>query len=148
MSCPKCGAANTDDARYCEQCGAVLSVENALSDATAAGTGVQKNVAGLLCYLLGWVTGIIFFVIEKDSFVRFHAMQSIITFGSLTGIGIVLSLLTSLGLWRLWALVSGINFLLGVVSLALWVLLMVKAYRGERFKLPVVGDLAEKYAGQ
>ncbi len=147
MSCPNCGVDNAAGARFCEQCGASLSAAES-TPAAPAGTGLQKNVAGLLCYLLGWLTGIVFFIIEKDPFVRFHAMQSIITFGGLTGISIILSILTPLGLWRLWALVQVINFLLTSVSIVLWVLLMVKAYQGERFKLPVAGDLAERYAGR
>jgi len=48
-------------------------------------TGLQENIAGLLCYVLGWVTGIIFLFIEKENkFVRFHAVQSIVVFGVLS----------------------------------------------------------------
>jgi uncharacterized membrane protein len=100
-------------------------------------TGMNQNVAGLLCYLVGWITGLIFFLIEKDNkFVRFHAMQSIITFGGLTMLFMVLGFIPVLG-WVLFPI-------LGIVQLVLWILLMVKAYQGELFKLPVIGDLAEK----
>ncbi|MEA3153531.1 MAG: hypothetical protein QOK44_1120 [Betaproteobacteria bacterium] len=100
-------------------------------------TGMNQNVAGLLCYLVGWITGLIFFLIEKDNkFVRFHAMQSIITFGGLTMLFILLGFIPFLG-WLLFPI-------LGIVQLVLWILLMVKAYQGELFKLPVIGDLAEK----
>ncbi len=118
--------------------------------ATPADTtsGLPKNVAGLLSYVLGWLTGIIFFIIEKDPFVRFHAMQSILTFGGLTCVSIVLWIVLPLGLWRLWAVFQLLNTLVWLASLVLWVLLMVKAYQGERFKLPLVGDMAERYAGQ
>ena len=102
-------------------------------------TGMDQNVAGLLCYLAGWITGLIFFLIEKENkFVRFHAMQSIITFGGLTMLFMVLGFIPILG----WALFP----ILGLVQLVLWVLLMVKAYQGEKFKLPVIGDMAEKNA--
>ncbi|MEK7875140.1 MAG: DUF4870 domain-containing protein [Pseudomonadota bacterium] len=101
-------------------------------------TGLNENVAGLLCYLVGWVTGLIFFLIEKENkFVRFHAMQSMITFGGLTVLFMVLGNIPFMG----WGLIP----FLGLLQLVLWILLMVKAYQGEHFKLPVIGDLAEKY---
>ena len=103
------------------------------------GMGLEQNVAGLLCYVLGWVTGLIFFLMEKENkFVRFHAMQSIIVFGALTIIGIILGMIPLLG-W----LVGALLWLLAVV---LWILLMVKAYQNVWYKLPWVGDLAEKYS--
>jgi uncharacterized membrane protein len=102
----------------------------------AAGqSGLAPNVAALLSYLLGFITGIIFLVIEKeDRFVRFHAMQSTLTFGGLFVIN-VLTFIPVLG-WM-------IQLLLWPVSVILWILLMVKAYQKENFKLPIVGDLAE-----
>jgi len=102
-------------------------------------TGLEENIAGLLCYVLGWITGLIFFLIEKDSkFVKFHAMQSIITFGGILVISLVLQVIPFIG----WAL----GVLLSVLAVVLWIVLMVKAYQGEKFKLPVVGDLAEKWS--
>ena len=100
--------------------------------------GLDQNVAGLLCYVIGWVTGLIFFLMEKENqFVRFHAMQSIIVFGGLTVIGIIISVIPLLG----WVISS----LLSLLALVLWILLMVKAYQNTWYKLPWVGDLAEKY---
>jgi len=100
--------------------------------------GLERNVAGLLCYVLGWVTGLIFFLMEKENqFVRFHAMQSIIVFGGLTVIGIVINVIPLLG----WVISS----LLSLLAFVLWILLMVKAYQNTWYKLPWVGDLAEKY---
>jgi uncharacterized membrane protein len=94
-------------------------------------TGLEENVAGLLCYLVGWVSGLVFFLIEKDSqFVKFHAMQSIITFGACA----ILSFIPVVQ-WFIW-----------VLALVLWIILMIKAYHGEKFKLPFIGDLAEKWA--
>ncbi|MGB9904406.1 MAG: DUF4870 domain-containing protein [Desulfotomaculales bacterium] len=109
---------------------------------------MQRNVAGLLCYVLGWLTGIIFYLLEKDPFVRFHAVQSILTFGAFTAFSILISILLPLGLWRLWFFFHTLGTLVWLASVVLWVLLMVKAYQGERYKLPVVGDLAERYAGR
>jgi uncharacterized membrane protein len=98
-------------------------------------TGMEENVAALLSYVLGWVTGIIFFLLEKESkFVKFHAMQSIITFGALTVLSIIFFWLPVL-VW-----------VIDVIFIVLWILLMIKAYQGAKFKLPVIGDLAEKWS--
>ena len=102
----------------------------------AQGTGLPKNTAAALSYVLGWLTGIIFLLIEKDPFVRFHAMQSIITFGILT----LLSFVPVIG-WILSPLVM-------IVGFVLWLVLIFKAYQGEEFKLPVVGEFAKKQLGR
>jgi uncharacterized membrane protein len=100
-------------------------------------TGMNQNVAGLLCYLAGWITGLIFFLLEKENrFVRFHAMQSIITFGSLSVLFIVIGFMPFVNL----VLIP----ILALLQLVLWIILMVKAYQGELFKLPMIGDIAEK----
>ncbi|OIO36908.1 MAG: hypothetical protein AUJ74_00520 [Candidatus Omnitrophica bacterium CG1_02_44_16] len=100
-------------------------------------TGIQPNIAALLSYVLGFITGIIFYLIEKENkFVRFHAMQAMITFGVLFVLQIVIGFIPVINLILL-PLVS-------IASLALWIVLMVKAYQGEQFKLPVIGDIAEK----
>jgi len=99
--------------------------------------GMQPNAAALLSYLLGFITGIIFYLIEKENkFVRFHAMQSIVVFGFLFVLGIILPFIPVIG----WVLVP----VLWVVNLILWIVLMVKAYQGEKFKIPVAGDIAEQ----
>ncbi len=109
-------------------------------------TGLEQNIAGLLCYVFTWITGLIFFLIEKENkFVRFHALQSLITFGALTIIQIFFSILGSI-FWRLWWLTGTVGSLLWIVTLVLIVFLAYKAYNNEMFKLPVVGDIAEKNA--
>ncbi len=101
--------------------------------------GMNAQVAALLSYLLGWITGLIFFVIEKENkFVRFHAMQSIVTFASLFVLCIVLSFIPIIG----WALLP----IVWIAQFILWIILMVKAYQGEKFKLPFAGNIAEKNA--
>lgn len=108
-----------------------------IKDQGKTSTGLQANVAGLLSYLLGIITGIIFYLIEKDNkFVRFHAMQSIVVFGILFVLSMVLSFIPVIG----WALLP----IIWLVSLILWIVLMIKAYQGEYFKLPIAGDIAEK----
>lgn len=111
--------------------------------------GMEANVAGLLSYAFGWVTGLIFFLIEKENkFVRFHAFQSIVVFGALSvlqiAIGIFISTLSTMGAGAIIPLFMMINNLVMLAILILWILLMVKAYQGEKFKLPIVGDMAEK----
>ena len=103
-------------------------------------TGLAENVAGLLCYVLGWVSGIVFILIEQENkFVRFHAMQSIIVFGAVTFARLVLGWIPILGIFLAW--------IISVLAFILWIVLMVKAYQGTRYKLPWSGDLAEKWVG-
>jgi len=111
--------------------------ENQTQNLGGTDSGIKPNVAALLAYLLGFITGLVFLLIEKNNkFVRFHAMQSIIVFGAIFVLQWVVSLVPLFGI-----LVSGLLSLLAVV---LWVVLMVKAYQGEKYKLPWVGDIAEK----
>lgn len=99
-------------------------------------TGLDANVAAALTYLVGFVTGIIFLLVEKDNkFVRFHAMQSTLVFTGMVAIDILLQIVPLLG-----ALV--VVFVLIPVSAILWLLLMYKAYQGEEYKLPLVGQMA------
>lgn len=112
-------------------------------------TGVEANVAALLSYVAGWITGLIFFLIEKDNkFVRFHALQSILVFGGLTVVFIVLSIISAIfmavRLYFFFPLFQALYALIWLLGLVVWIILMVKAYQGEFFKLPVVGDIAEK----
>jgi len=101
-----------------------------------AGTGLPKNTAAALSYVLGWLTGIVFLLIEKDPFVRFHAAQSVVTFGILT----ILTLIPVIG-WVLSPLIL-------IVGFVLWLVLIYKAYQGEEFKLPWMGNLARKLLGK
>ena len=99
-------------------------------------TGLDDNVAGLLCYVLGWISGTVFILIETENkFVRYHAMQSIIVFGILTVAGIILNFVPYIG------------WLVPAISFILWVVLMVKAYQGAKYKLPWAGNLAERLIG-
>ncbi|WP_306417021.1 DUF4870 domain-containing protein [Halobacillus sp. Marseille-P3879] len=87
--------------------------------------------------MLGAVTGIIFLIIEKENnFIRFHAMQSVLVFGGLFVIGIVVNFIPIIGIL--------INLIIAPVSLILWIILMIKAYQGERYHLVVAGKMAEE----
>ncbi|MBI4497159.1 MAG: DUF4870 domain-containing protein [Chloroflexi bacterium] len=118
-----------------------------------SGTGLDPRVAGVLCYPLSVVTGVLFLVLEKhDRFVRFHAWQSILLFIAYLGVytvvnvlGNILSILPFIGT-ALWALSRTISGLLGLVLVGVSVFLMVKAYQRERYKLPYLGDVAERNA--
>jgi uncharacterized membrane protein len=87
--------------------------------------------------VLGFVTGLIFYFVEKENkYVRFHAMQSIIVFLALFVAQIILGMIPILG----WVL----SFFIWLGGFILWIVLMIKAYQGEYFKLPIAGDIAEK----
>lgn len=148
--CANCGSAV--EGGFCGSCGQRVGAPAAGGAAPAAAGGMTDNVAGLLCYILGFITGIIFLVIEpynKNKFVRFHAFQSIFlsvawfavivveTVINMVVVNISFGLLATVAL--LWTIVW-VGFLVVVV------LLMVKAYQGQRFKLPIIGALAEKQA--
>lgn len=99
-------------------------------------TGLEPRLAAVLSYLFGFVSGIIFLVIERDSeYVRFHAMQSTVTFISLFVISVLARVLPLGGL---------IPWLVHVASLVLWALLMIKAWQGERYMLPMIGEMADE----
>jgi uncharacterized membrane protein len=149
--CTKCGAAVADNAGFCPSCGTPQAgagsvPPSGVTKATPSATsGMAENVAGLLCYALGWVTGLIFYFIDKRPFVRFHALQSIVVFGGLTiirvGLGmVVLTGGVSLGF--------GLAWLVSIVSFVLWILLMVKAYQGEKYRVPIAADLADQIFGK
>src|SRR5579875_2112558 len=101
--CSKCGTSISEGAAFCPSCGnptgPVMAGGPAVAPAggpavtpmAAPASGLAENVAGLLCYLLGWLTGIIFLLIDKRPFVRFHAAQSIVVFGGLMILRILLT---------------------------------------------------------
>ena len=98
---------------------------------------IEETTAGVLCYVLGWITGIVFLILEKEnSFVRFHAWQSILTFLPLSILAWALGWIPLFG-WVLAALVW-------ILIVILWLVLMFKAYQGERYKIPFAGDIADK----
>ncbi len=138
MFCPKCGAENPEGAKFCSKCGAELGVSAKPSETSV---GLSANVAGLLCYVLGWISGIVFLVIEKrNKFVKFHAWQSIMTFGVLTVARLVLGWIPIIGLVFDW--------IIGILGLVLWIVLMIQAGTGKMWKLPWVGNWAERQASK
>lgn len=119
-------------------------------------TGLEENIAALLSYVFGWVSGLVFFLIEKDSkLVRFHAMQSILFCVVIAVLGIALWILSFLFLVVAAMLPDIMGSLIGLLATLLWlvfsvalliawILCLVRAYQGQFYKLPVVGNMAEK----
>ena len=123
-------------------------------------TGLDENIAALLSYIFGWVSGLIFFLIEKDSrLVRFHAMQSLL-FNVLVGVVAIALWIVLFVVFMIAAQISGtLATLLSLVSILVWgvfllallggfILCLVKAFQGQYFKLPVIGNFAEKFSAK
>ncbi|HEY2961996.1 MAG TPA: DUF4870 domain-containing protein [Pyrinomonadaceae bacterium] len=127
---------------------------------TKSSTGLDENVAALLSYVFGWLSGLIFFLIEKDSrLVRFHAMQSILFNVLIAIVGIVLwvvmfvLLLVSTQLpgivGTLISLIITLVWIAFSVGLLIaWVMCLIKAYQSQYFKLPIIGNFAEKFSAK
>lgn len=137
--CSSCGTQMADGAAVCPGCGKPASA-TAANTAAPAGGGLQDNVAGMLAYFT-IIPAIIFLLIEpynRNKFVRFHSFQNLFFCGALFAIHVVLNFIPILG--------QIASALVGLASLIIWILLLVKAYQGQKFKLPFIGDLAEQQA--
>ncbi len=101
--------------------------------------GMEANLAALLACVFGWITGLIFFLLEKENkFVRFYALQSILVSVVFFVASIVLMFIPFVNLIAL--------PIMSIAGVIIWIVCMVKAYQGEKFKLPIIGDMAEKSA--
>ena len=105
--------------------------------------GVSENIAGLLAYILGWISGLILLVIEKENkFVRFHAAQSVVLYLALFILNFIIGFLTSIHyIGFIFALLS---LLIALISFVLWIFLMYKAFKGEMYRLPIIADYADQ----
>jgi uncharacterized membrane protein len=139
--CSNCGA--QVEGQYCPNCGAPIQAPAGGGQTAAPAAGMTDNVAGALCYLLGFITGIIFLVLQPYNArreVRFHAFQSIF----LSVAWIVLWIVIGIALpWGVYFVVSP---LLSLAGLALWLYLMWKTYQNQKVVLPVIGEMAAKQA--
>jgi uncharacterized membrane protein len=106
---------------------------------------IDPNLAGALCYLFGCISGILFFVLETDNKrVRFHALQSILLFTSLSFLqigSIFMAIFTDVQVF------SVLNGILGLAYFVLWLIMVIRTYQGHDIKLPVIGDFAQKTVG-
>lgn len=141
-----------DDVAFCPKCGAPAGpvVTGMPTPApvtgpvmTPAASGLTENVAGMLCYALGWITGLIFLLIDKRPFVRFHAAQSIVVFGAL----FILRMIFWFGSFGLLSLMAMVSMLLFLVTVTAWIVLMVFAYQGKMYEVPVAAGIAKSIAG-
>ena len=151
--CSKCGGEVQTGVAFCPKCGQAQTGGIVAQSSQSTQSGMDENVAGLLCYVLGWVTGIIFFLIDKRPYVRFHAAQSIVVFGGLHVLYIVVGIIFGAGFMMMGRLGGfGLGFalysLINLVAFVLWILLMVKAYQGEKFQVPVAAGIAQSFAGK
>jgi uncharacterized membrane protein len=160
--CPKCGAAQSAS-QIPSQSAPQFTPQSASSGAAASApaaasptAGIDENLAALLCYVFWWVSGLIFLLIDKRPFVRFHAAQDIAFNLAMYALGLVF--------WVVAAILTVISMaifhfpigiftyflapVLGIAFFATWIFLMYKAYNHEKFKLPIIGDMVEKMVGQ
>jgi uncharacterized membrane protein len=152
--CANCGAQG--EGRFCPKCGSPLGAAPTPGATPVPATPVQSagmtnNMAAALCYLLGLITGILFLVLEpynKDKTIRFHAFQSIFFNVAVIIFDILVSIVVRIliGIPFLGWLALLVWPIIGLCFFLMWLFLMFKAYNGEKFKLPVIGDLAEKQA--
>ena len=159
MFCPKCGTENPEEAKFCSKCGAAFGTSVETSEGAAkpeaeSSTGMSANVAGLLCYVACWITGIVFAVLEKRSkFVKFHAWQSIMTFGVLFVVQLIVGvILTAIAVATfspgLIIVASILSTIVWVLIVGLWIALMILAGTGRMWKVPGAGNWAERKASK
>jgi uncharacterized membrane protein len=158
-TCASCGATLTPGVAFCGNCGKAVGTANPAPQASPAGgagagsTPLAANVAGALAYVLGFITGILFLLLEpykNDRFVRFHAMQSILFSAAVVAFSI---------LWViLWGILFSISISLALVAVPLrllislaifgyWLFLMYQAYSQKEYRIPYIGDIAAKQVG-
>ncbi|HLH00736.1 MAG TPA: hypothetical protein VKX49_30800 [Bryobacteraceae bacterium] len=161
--CANCGA--PVDGRFCQKCGAPVAGAAPINPGVpggaaapgmapqAAAAGMSDNAAGAICYLFGFITGILFLVLapyNQNRNVRFHAFQSIflniawvVLWIAVTVLSIALHVIPVIG-----AIISILlGFCLWIGALVVWLFMMFKTYNGEKIVLPVIGPMAEKQAG-
>jgi uncharacterized membrane protein len=151
--CSKCGSEVAAGAGFCPKCGEAQSGGAVAQTTQSAQSGMSENVAGSLCYLLWWITGLIFFLIDKRPFVRFHAAQSMVVFGGLHIISIVIGIVFGAGLMMMggfgaFGMGAALWSLISLGAFILWILLMVKAYQHEKFEVPIAAGIAKSFAGK
>ncbi len=135
--CSKCGTQIPEGAGFCPSCGTAAGAGG--TGTAARSSGMQSNVAALLSYVV--IIAIVFLIIEpfkNDKFVRFHAFQSIFYWIAVIVIFMLIGMVFPLSIWLL------VYWPLRLLSFILMIFMMYKAYNNEKFKLPFIGDLAEK----
>lgn len=149
ISCPHCAAQMPETAAFCPGCGRAMQTEEGSRGKVGA---LTENIAGALAYLT-FIPAVVFLVLvpyNRNRFVRFHSVQCLLFCGvgvliaiALKLAGLVLFIIPVLGP----LLVVLVAMVVGLAAVVIWLVLVVKAFQGEIFKLPVLGDFAESYAG-
>jgi uncharacterized membrane protein len=135
---------------FCPVCGQPQSGGAVVQAQPTTQPGLPENIAGAACYVLGWITGIVFLIIDHRPSVRFHAKQSIMVFGGFTAIVFVLNIISAsamriMGAWVV-SFTGFLDILIDIVAFVVWILLIVKAIQGEKFSLlPEVSRIAQNY---
>jgi uncharacterized membrane protein len=166
--CTTCGNALAPGAGFCGACGAATGlgppdVVRPRPVPPVSSTGLPENVAAGLSYLAGWVTGLIFLLLDKRPLVRFHAAQSLVTFGGLSFFWLifsrVLAVVVSAHIQSAirvnptrvpdlgWLAYTGYaSSAIGLLGLVLWIICLISAFQGGRYQVPIAGDIAERIA--
>ena len=147
--CSSCGT-EVAGAAFCPKCGAAQGVAASAPVAPSPTAGMEENIAGLLCYIFGWVSGLIFLLIDKRPFVKFHAAQSIAfniaifaVYVAFAIVGFVFTMITAMLHFPVGFLMVFLWPIIGIGVLITWIFLMYKAYSHEKFKLPIIGNMVE-----
>ena len=149
--CANCGAEAPGN--FCPKCGAPVTAAPVSGPAYTPGpaaTGLAENVAGALCYLVGFITGILFLVLEpynRNPRIRFHAFQSIFFHVGWIVLWIGVTIFSMFLPLALHILISLLMMIIGLGGFILWLLLMFKAYNNTPLVLPIIGPLARQQAG-
>jgi uncharacterized membrane protein len=145
-SCPQCSAEMPDEAAFCPGCGRRMI---AVPSAVASAGFLKENVAGALAYVT-FIPALVFLRMmpfKRNHFVRFHSFQSIfLTIAGLAiGVGLRVCFAVLTFIPRFGYLLAGLVVLLvALAGVILWLVVVVKAFQGELFKLPIIGDFAER----
>jgi uncharacterized membrane protein len=139
--CPSCGT-QIADGSACPKCTGTAPA----AGTTAVTGGLTDNLAGMLAYVT-FIPAIVFLVLEpynKNRFIRFHSFQCLFVTGVLFALGIALAIIAMIPIVGL--ITIPLHFIIWIGAFVLWIVLLLKAYQGQLFKLPVIGDMAEKQA--
>jgi uncharacterized membrane protein len=147
--CPHCAAQMPETAAFCPGCGQPMVLETRAQGSVGA---FRENIAGALAYI-SFVPAVVFLVLDpynKNRFVRFHSVQCLLLWGATIALAVALKL-ASVVLFIIPVLgplvVLLVSMVVGLAAVVIWFVLVIKAFQGEMFKLPMLGELAEQYAG-
>ena len=157
VHCPKCGASLSPQVRFCDKCGQEQPATS-WQQAAVTQSGLSENAAACLSYSLGWITGIIFFFVDRRPYVRFHAAQSMVVFiglhvirsliAHLFGLGWFMGGFTGMHHWGAFGPGIALVALCSFIGFVLWIVCMIKAFQGERFMVPYAGEIAANLAAR